>query len=212
MTQTLTELIASAQAKLLDDGTRFTTATLTAACRAALRDFNLAAPVNQSDILDAYSAQYDYELTDSRALSIVNILKYDTSGDVHTDLDFDDYSEDERLFFRLRSPLADGEFILARYTIPYTVSGLDSETESTLSALWDNVLLDGICFWALQIRSVGRVETINLNQNVSESLLDAKRFFKAAFDAGLAQAAKKKPPVSEPSDAAWNDSWHGRDQ
>ena len=112
---------------------------------------------------------------------------------------------------RLREAEASG-FLMVRFTIPYTVNGLDSEVLSTLPAFWDNVLLDGACFWSLQIRSVGRVETINLNQNVSENLIDAKRYYRQAFDLGLTQAARRKPPVSEPSTAAWNDSYRTWDQ
>jgi hypothetical protein len=40
VTKILTQIIANVQALLLDDGTRFTTATVTAAARAALKDFN----------------------------------------------------------------------------------------------------------------------------------------------------------------------------
>jgi hypothetical protein len=208
MTQTLTQLIASAQAQLLDDGTRFTTATLTAAARAALKDFNLYAPVNQSDLIDAVSAQYEYEITDTPALSITDILKY-SADEKSTSITYDAYSEDERIFFRLRSPLADGEFILARYTIPYTVSGLDSETESTLSNLWDQVLIDGICFYACSFRAVSLAEDNNLNNNAQAGIAKAAQYFKAAFMAGLGQAARKTPPVSEPDTRAWNDQWVG---
>ena len=43
MTQTLTQLIAQTQAMFIDDGTRFSAATITAAVRQALKDFNAAA-------------------------------------------------------------------------------------------------------------------------------------------------------------------------
>ena len=33
--------------------------------------------------------------------------------------------------------------------------------------------------------------------------------FKAAFDLGLADAARQRGPAAKPSTAAWNDPWHG---
>ena len=60
MSDTLTQLIAKIQAQLLDDGTRFTTATCTAALRAALKDFNLAAPVHAGTLIDVVADQYEY--------------------------------------------------------------------------------------------------------------------------------------------------------
>jgi hypothetical protein len=54
-----------------------------------------------------------------------------------------------------------------RYSLPHTVSGLDGETESTLPAFYDEVLVDGACYYACYTRAVGRIENINLNQDVS---------------------------------------------
>jgi len=216
MTKSLTTLIANVQALLLDDGTRFSTATVTAAVRSALKEINQRAPVNAGTLIDTVADQKDYELTDSidaaDAISIIDILEWDSSGDDHTSLVYDEYNEDERLFFRLRSAQPASGFILARFTIPYTVSGLDSATESTIPAFYDDILIDGACFYSCQIRSVGRIEPINLNKDVTKSLLDAKIYFRQAFDIGLTLMAKKKPQVSEPSTAAWNDQYHAWDQ
>jgi hypothetical protein len=216
MTQSLTTLIASAQALLLDDGTRFTTATVTAAVRSALKEINQRSPINAATLIDVVADQKDYELSDSAdavsAIGLSDVLLWDTDGDDHLPLDYAEFSEDERIYFRLRYAQTAGEYLLARFTIPYTVSGLDSATESTIPAFYDDILIDGACFYACQIRSVGRVETINLNQGVSQSLRDAKIYFRQAFDSGLALMAKKKPAVSEPRTAAWNDDYHGWDQ
>jgi len=214
MSDTLTQLIAKIQAQLLDDGTRFTTATCTAALRAALKDFNLAAPVHAGTLIDVVADQYEYELSDSvdaaTAIEIIDILEADPDGgELDKSLDYDGYSEDERLFFRLRQPLDSGQ-IVARFTQPHTVSGLDSATESTLAAIWDTVLVDGACYHACEIRAVGRVETINLNRNVPDPLHKAAERFLAAFQMGLAQARKKRPQVGKPDERAWNDQWHSR--
>ncbi len=215
MTKSLTTLISNAQALLLDDGTRFTTATLTAAVRSALKEINQRAPINAASLIDVLENQRDYELSDNpdaeKAISLSDVLLWDSDGDQHLPLDFEEYNEDERILFRLRCPQIEGNFLIARFTIPYSVSGLDSATESTLPAFYDDVLLDGTCFWACQIRSIGRVETINLNQGVAENLRDAKIYFRQTFELGLALMAKKKPAVSEPRTSAWNDSYHGWD-
>jgi hypothetical protein len=168
-------------------------------------------------LIDAVTDQKDYELSDSpdaeNAIEIIDILLWDSehaTADYHTPLNYQPYFEDERLFFRLRNPRTTGEYILARFTQPHTVSGLDSATESTIPAYFDDVLIDGACFWACQIRSLGRVETINLNQGVPENLRDAKIFFREAFDRGLAIMARKRPPMAEDRIPAWNDEWYGR--
>jgi len=216
MSKSLTALISNVQALLLDDGTRFSTATITAAVRSALKEFNQRAPEFSGELMDVVDEQLEYNLNATayaNILDVISILKQgtDTYLDNNIELPFDYYWENGGPMFRLREAEASG-YLMVRFTVPYTVNGLDSETESTLPAYWDDVLIDGACFWSLQIRSVGRVETINLNQNVSENLLDAKRYFRQAFDLGLTQAARRKPPVSEPSTAAWNDSYHGRSQ
>ena len=217
MTQTLTQLIANAQALLLDDGTRFTTATVTAAVRSALKEFNQKAPIFSGTLIDAVSSQYEYVLSHADFANLIDIQDVllqgtDSALDLNTPLPFDAYFEDAVPVIRLRSPQTTGRFLIVRFTTPYTVNGLDSSVESTLPTFYDDVLLDGTCFWCAQIRSSGRIETINLNQGVSESWLDVKRFYRAAFDYGLAQAARRKPPVGEPSTAAWDDKYHGVDQ
>jgi hypothetical protein len=212
MTKSLTTLIANVQAMLLDDGTRFSTATVTAAVRSALKEINQRAPVNQSTLIDTVADQMDYELSDmadaETTIEISDILLWDSDGDHHTPLDYQPYNEDERLFFRLKYARQAGEYILARFTQPHTVSELDSATESTIPAYFDDVLIDGACFWACQIRSVGRVETINLNQGVAESLRDAKIFFREAFDRGLVIMSRKRPPMADERIPAWNDNWY----
>jgi hypothetical protein len=77
-----------------------------------------------------------------------------------------------------------------------------------LDLTYDDVLIDGSCFYSCQIRSVGRVETINLNQGVPENLRDAKIYYRQAFDIGLRLMMKKRPP-SQPRTDAWNDAWQG---
>lgn len=213
MTKTLTEIIAVVQANLLDDGTRFTTATVTAAVRSALKEFNQRAPDNQGALIDAISGQLEYEMTlyASRAINMVGVYLWDAE-DAHTPLPYDDYMEDARIYFRLKKEQATNTILLARYQQPFIVSGLDSQTESTLPTFWDNILEDGATFYACQIRSSGRIETINLNQQVSQSWIEEKKIWRAAFDRGLALVARTKTPVSEPDTSTWNDEYHGWDR
>lgn len=213
MTKTLTQIIANVQALLLDDGTRFTTATVTAAARAALKDYNQRAPIYAGTLVDVISGQKEYVLNGADFTDLISVLSVlrqgtDAHQETNIDLPFDDYFEDAAPVIRLRTAETAG-FLVVRYSIPYTISGLDSATESTLPNYYDDVLIDGACYWACVIRSIGRVETINLNQGVTENLTETKEFFRQAFTFGLSQAMKRKAPVSEPSTAAWDDSWHG---
>ena len=212
MTDTLTQIVAKVQATLLDDGTKYSSDTITAACRLALKEFNLRAPIYAGTLEDAVSEQLEYVL--NRAdyaglLSVVDVLLWDSTGDLHDPLLYDKYFEDAVPVIRLRTPRNTGEFLIVRYTIPYTVSGLDSETASTLPAFFDTILLAGVCYWSLLIRAAGRVETINLNQSVSESLDKLKATFRSAFDDALAKLSMQSVPVAEPRTDAWNDSFHG---
>jgi len=81
MTDSLTTLISKVQAQLLDDGTRFTTATCTAALRAALKDYNFAAPVHAGTLITVVAEQKEYELSDEAdaetAIEILDILEQD---------------------------------------------------------------------------------------------------------------------------------------
>ena len=210
MAQTLTQLIAKVQAQLIDDGTRFSTATCTAALRACLKNVNERAPINAGTRIDVIADQKEYELSDkdSRAMSVLDILEWDDDED-HAPIPYDAYSEDERLFFRLRFALSSGE-ILARYTIPHTISGLDSETESTPSARLDQIIVDGACVEAITYRAASRVETINLQQAVSDNYREIVGHFRMAYEMGLsAYIRDRRAPVSEPNTAAWNDEYHG---
>ena len=214
MTKTLTQIISTVQALLLDDGTRFTTATITAACRSALRDFNMAAPIFAGELVDIVAEQKEYALNSSafdNLIDVQDVLKQgtDTFLDDNTSLPFDFYFEDNAPFIRLRSAQASG-FLIVRYTIPNTISGLDSEVTSTIPAYWDNTLIDGTCYYSCLIRSAGRIETINLNQNVPDTLQQTLLYYRGAFQMGLAQASRTHAPVSNPSTAAWNDRWFGQ--
>jgi len=212
MSKSLTTLISNVQSLLLDDGTRFSTATVTAAVRSALKEFNQRAPEYKGELMDVVSEQLEYNLNATpyaNILDVISILKQgtDTYLDNNIELPFDYYWENGGPMFRLRTAQSSG-YLMVRFTIPYIVNGLDSEVESTLPAYWDDVLIDGACFWSAQIRSAGRVEPFNLNDKVSENWIDIRRYFRQAFDHGLSLAARRKPPVSEPNVASWNDSYH----
>jgi hypothetical protein len=214
MSASLTTLISRVQAQLIDDGTRFSTATCTAAIRACLKNVNERAPVNAATRIDVTADQYEYELhdEDSRAMSVIDILEWDDDGESHIPLSYDAYTEDDRLFFRLRTPLDTGE-ILARYTIPHTISELDSETESTPSARLDQIIVDGACVEALAYRAAARIETINLQQGVSDNYREAMQHFRNAYENGLqAYIRDQRSAVSEPRTDAWQEPYYNWDK
>ena len=145
MTASLTTLIARAQALLLDSGTVFSTATLTAAFRDALTRWNAVAPLGAAALVDATSDQLEYELaTGDNPIALYGIWLSDPDGgDRDEPLKVHIYTEDNRLFFRLAEARTTGETMLARYAVPHTINGLDSETESTLTAEQDEILTNG---------------------------------------------------------------------
>jgi hypothetical protein len=160
-------------------------------------------------------------LSDGTALEIVDVLRegLDTYADVNIRLDFDGCFEDDRPFFRLRAPQAGGTTLIARYTKPYTISGLDNSTSSTLPALYDVVLLDGAAWQACLVRAAGRIETINMNSNVSPNFERMADHFRQAFELGLNDLGRRRFPRSactsaagtgEPVTRGWDDQWVGQ--
>ena len=214
MTKTLAQLITDAQILLLDDGTRFSTATVTAAVRSALRDFNIIAPSNQGEILDVTSGQKEYPLNAlafASLIEVTNVQSYGTNtyNDEHIDLPYDFYFDDDQPQVRLRTALSSG-YLLVRFNVPHTVSGLDSETTSSIPAYYDNTLIHGACFYSCLIRATGRIETINLNQGVTEQLETVLTFYRSNFIFGLSQAIQRKPPKIQETTQTWDDqpaSW-----
>ena len=212
MSDSLTTLISRVQAGLGDDGTIFTTALATAAIREALRQFNIAAPVHAGTLITGVSDQYEYELSDEddRALAVLDVLRAGANQDeLDIPITYDDYNEDERVFFRLRQPVTDSETLIVRYTINHTINGLDSATESTLPAEQDQIIVDGARAEAIMVRAVSRVETINLSKDQSDNYREIAGHFRAAFNLGLANLrSNKRAPVGEPDTRAWNDQYH----
>jgi len=213
MSDTLTNLIARVQIMLLDDGTQFSTATATAAIREALRQFNAAAPIAAGTLIDTVSGQYEYALNDSAFTGLLDVLNvfWNPSATEGSDIiqDFAFYWMDNAPFIRLKSPLPGATAILdVRYTLPHTINGLDSETESTLTADQDQVLVQGAVAQCCYIRSADRIESVNLANDTPEVWRNAGNTWAAAFGAGL-RRYQRRPAPSQSADArAWNDAWH----
>jgi len=216
MSDSLTTLISKVQALLGDDGTIFTTATITAAARKALATYNQYLPTNAGTLIDAVTDQLEYELTDEDPLAtgILDILEQDSDQqEMDISITFDQYHEDNRIFFRLRSPLTTGKTIIARYNIPQTINGLDSATETTIPAWMNDILITGIAGEALRSRAYARVEKINLNKDVSENYKALAKEFLSEYKTDLKRIAQdKQAPVGEPDNHAWNDPYHNWNQ
>jgi len=212
MTQTLSQLTDSLQALLNDDGTYFPDALCAAAIRQALKELNLAIPQHAAATVEAVAEQYEYEFEESNALDILDVLRQgtDTYADYNLSLDFDRYFEDDRPFFRLRSPEAEGQLLIIRYTAPYTINGLDGETDSSLPAFYDPVLLDGAAWQACLVRASSRVEALNFNADVIRQYQQLAEHFRITFQNGLARLGQRKASVSEPDRRGWGDRWNGQ--
>jgi len=211
MTDTLTQLIAKLQPLLLDTGILFTTPTCTSAIRQALKCFNAFAPIHAGDLVAPVLGQKEYELDVPTALEIVDVLRQgqDIYLEDHISLDFVTYFEDGRPFFRLAVAEPVTNTLIIRYTLPHTISGLDSSTDSTLSAYFDTILLDGAAWQVCLIRAGGRIETINMNPDIPDPWEKLSLQFKESFDAGLVLAARQSF-ARVPDPRKWKDSWEGQ--
>jgi len=215
MSDTLAQLIDKVQALLGDDGTIFTDATVTAAIRQTLDEWNIRAPIHAATTITGVNDQYEYELSDEDSASVV-ILDVLRRGPNNNEQDisitFDDYNEDERIFFRLRAPVTTSDTLIVRYTIYHTISGLDSAVESTLPTRLDQAIVNGAAFFSIMIRATSRVETINLSKDQSDNYREIAGAYATAFGNRLMQEIKRKrAPVGEPDQRAWNDQYHGWD-
>lgn len=217
MSDNLATLIDKVQAILSDTaGTYFSDATVTAAIRQALSDWNQRAPVHAAVIITGIANQYEYELTDedADAYEIIDVLSQGTNNnEMDVSLEFDAYIEDERIFFRLRRPVTASNTLIVRYTIHHTINGLDGETTSTLRSQDDQAIVVGGAFFSIIIRATGRIETINLSQDQSDNYREVAGMYAAAFAQRLAQAARsRRAPVGEPITHAWEDNYHSWEQ
>jgi hypothetical protein len=218
MSDNLTTLIGKVQNILGDSsGTYFTTALVTAGIRQALSEWNLRAPIYAAVTITGVDNQYEYELSDEddSSCEIIDVLVQgtDAARDESVSLDFDQYLEDERLFFRLRKPVTSSDTLIVRYTKYHTINGLDSATNSTLLAKDDQAMVDGGAFFAIVARATSRIETINLSQEQSDNYREVAGLYAAAFSQRLGYAVRqRKSPVSEPDTRAWNDDYHTWEQ
>lgn len=206
MTASLTTLISRVQLLLLDSGTSYTTATCTAALRQSLKKFNDAAPRFASEQLATVADQHEYELIGgdfgAGPINVLGVWLVDDDGDDDTELDFKDFTEDNRSYIRLDEAQAAGENLQISFTSPNTINGLDSEVTSTIPDYFDQVLVNGGAYYAICIRSVSRVENVNINRDVPKVLQASAEQFKADFENGVRNAGKRKPRAPK-ADTTW---------
>jgi hypothetical protein len=214
MSDNLTTLTTKLQALLMDGGTLFTSTTCTAAIRQALGQLNLRMPIHAGTLIDTVDGLYVYELTAALAgatpLTVTDVLLADPSGgEYDVPLTFEHYIEDERWFIRLETPQAGNGSLIVRFSQAHTINGLDSETESTLDAQADVVLLDGAAAQACTIASAGKVEANNIDPQVAANYGKAATRFDLAFRSGIAALTRRRRiQRSVPDTRAWNDPWH----
>jgi hypothetical protein len=179
-----------------------------------LQQFNQGAPIHAAQLVTVVADQLEYELTAADfpgLLDILDVLEYDETDEADRSVNFIKYFEDNRHWIRLNTPAATDQ-ILVRYTQPHTVNGLDSETESTMTADQDQVLVDGSCAAAIYIRAASRTETINLAPDVVKMYQLSAGRYAAAFAAGLLRYKARPMASSEPDTRAWNDAYHTWEQ
>ena len=83
MTDTLATITTKVQKTLLDDGTKYTSDTITAACRLALQEFNQRAPIQAGTLEDAVTEQLEYVLNHADyagLISVLDVLLLDSTG------------------------------------------------------------------------------------------------------------------------------------
>ncbi len=209
MADTLTQLIAKVQAQLGDNGTLFTTATITAAMRQALQDINASASSHAATTITTSADQKEYELSDEDALAngITNVLLQGTN-EYDVPLLYDAYVEDDRWFFRLRTPQPAGKTLIIQYTRPHTISGLDGSLDSTLPDALNNAAINGGCYYSAVARAAIGIEANNVETQVTANWMKLASIWADRFNTSLRIARRSPTARGEPDTAAWNDPQH----
>lgn len=204
MATDITSLVSKIQALLLDDGTAFTTATITAAVRQALMAYNQRAPIYKTTTITAVADQYEYSLASVDPLQ--EVLALLNSGSDY--MSFQKYFVDGSTHkIRLDEPVSE-DFTLV-YSIAHTIDGLDSETTTTLQAVHENCLCNLAAGISVVIRANGKVETVNLNADVPAQYQRSWLLWKQAFDWALFKIqVKERMPVGKRL-PGWDDDYHG---
>ncbi len=164
MTETLSALITRTRAVLDDpDSDRYTDAQITQAIRLALRAYAQYRPrATSADV--AANGTKEIPLTSLTVERVFRVL-WD-----ETDLAFYVTFTDNVATLTLSTAISTGETLTVHYTLPHTLSGLDSATETTFEDYDADGIALGAAGYALLSRADSRAETNNLNPNLAASL------------------------------------------
>jgi hypothetical protein len=203
MSDSLVTMISKIQAAVGDNGTIFSTTTCTAAARAALDEFNAAAPVHSTALVDVVDGQKEYNLANdcSGLLEVVDVLRQGEDEEDES-LDFDAYTDETLPCIRLRAPETSG-YLIVVYTQPHTVSGLDGAVESTIPVAWNQAMVSGGVMHACRIRAASRAEVVVLDKNTIARYLQIAEIHQALFYAYLARAGRQHAPRGNVDTRAW---------
>ncbi len=207
---TLTTLIAKVQATLQDNGTLFSTATITAAARQALLELNKRAAAHVALTIAAIAAQKEYELSDEdpAASGITDVL-LEGADDSAASLKHAAYVEDNRWFFRLANSQAAGQSLIVQYTKPHTVNGLDGAADSTLDDPLNTALLNGTIYYCCLSRAAATLEANNVAPNVTVNWIKLADVWRDIFERSLDEASRQSPAKGDFGQAAaWDDDQH----
>ena len=204
MASTIASIISKIQTLLNDDGTIFTTATVTAAVRQALLAYNQRAPIWKTDTVTAVADQYEYDVSSITDIQTIVAL-YDSNNEF---MPFSRYFEDgDTHKIRLNEPVSQDFTII--YSAFHTIDGLDSESTTTLLAKHEDCLCNlaaGVC---VVIRANGKIETVNLNADVPAQWLDMWEYWKTLFEAELISIQRSERMPVQKLLNGWNDDYHG---
>lgn len=201
MSKNLTALIADVQALLLDDGTKFSSATTTAAIRQALHCFNERAPIWKTATITVVSGQTIYPLSTIPDLVDVYLVTLDDDY-----LPFNYYVDNLLRYFRIDFPVNSDMTLV--YKAFHTIQDLDAATAGTMSARHEQVLCDLAAGIASVIRSGGRVESNNLNANVGKEYRSTWELWRQTFELGITAIQHSEPaPMLVSNMPHWTDGW-----
>jgi len=187
--------------------TRFPQATVTAALRQAIDEYNRHVPWLESGTITAVANQQDYSLSALTGL----IMPYDVLDENGSPISFYSYRQDgvtPYIFIAPAQPA--GDVITIRYTKLNTLKDLDSASTTTIRTDHTNLICAGAVGFALKIRLSVRLEADNLDPTTIESYRHLSEQYLVAYYAQLAGMRAEQGVQKEPgSDTrTWEDEYH----
>jgi hypothetical protein len=163
----------------------FTDLDVDQALRWALAEYSNARPLIRTYQFSVLATTGEHELpSDFATRQIVNVQLWNSDADSVVDLEYYAYLLDEQWIIHTKYQVHAGEVLQISYSIVHEIDDLDAAAGTTVPDADETLLQIGAAGHAALMRSLNRVETINMNPEVVKAYRETAADYLARF-AGL---------------------------